>query len=211
MRRWVDEGWLVARGVPVAAITYHEMAEEAANRIYNAIQRGSGGEKRVKAVLDAYNPTGSSRFVSFNSSKDTWRTDARRSHVNFVVMDSSWEGELARCIERNARVAAYVKNQGLGFDVPYRDGAVARKYLPDFIVRLETGEAEPLHLVLETKGYRGKDAQAKADTMKTLWVPGVNNLGTFGRWSFAEFTEPYDIEAGFDALVGAALAGDLKS
>jgi len=210
VRRWVDEGWLVAKGVPIATITYHEMAEEAANRIYNAIQRGSGGEKRIKAVLDAYNPKGSSRFVSFNTSKDTWRTDARRSHVNYVVMDSSWEGELARCIERNKSVRAYVKNQGLGFEVPYRDGAVARKYLPDFVVQLETGEAEPLHLILETKGYRGKDAQAKADTITTLWVPGVNNLGTFGRWAFAEFTEPYDIEAKFDALVETVLSEQLK-
>ena len=57
-----------------------------------------------------------------------------------------------------------MKNQGLGFEIPYRDGALPRKYLPDFIVQLETGAAEPLHLILETKGYRGKDAQAKADT-----------------------------------------------
>jgi len=206
VRRWVEEGWLTAKGVPLATITYREMAEEAANRIYHAIQRGSGGAKRVKAVLDAYNPKGSTRFVSFNTSKDTWRTDARKSHVNLVVMDSSWEGELARCIERNPHVRGYVKNQGLGFDVPYRDGAVPRKYLPDFIVQLETGDGEPLHLILETKGYRGKDAQAKADTMKTLWVPGVNNLGTFGRWAFAEYTDPYDIEAKLDALIDAVLA-----
>ena len=23
-------------------------------------------------------------------------------------------------------------------------------------------------------------------TAKTMWVPGVNNLGTFGRWAFLE-------------------------
>lgn len=206
VRRWVDEGWLVAKGVPLATITYREMAEEASNRIYNAIQRGIGGEKKIKAVLDAYNPKGSSRFVSFNTSKGTWTTDKRKSHVNLVVKDSSWEGELARCIERNRYVRAYVKNQGLGFEVPYRDGAAPRKYLPDFIVQLETGAGEPLHLILETKGFRGKDAQAKADTMKTLWVPGINNLGTFGRWAFAEYTDPYDIEAKLDALIDAVLA-----
>jgi len=27
--------------------------------------------------------------------------------------------------------------------------------------------------------------------MDTYWVPGVNNLGTSGRWSFAELTEMY--------------------
>ena len=42
--------------------------------------------------------------------------------------------------------------------------------------------------------------------METYWVPGVNNLGTHGRWAFAEFTDVYEIESGFDQMVGAALA-----
>ena len=37
--------------------------------------------------------------------------------------------------------------------------------------------------------------------METYWVPGVNNLGTYGRWAFAEFTEVYQIEADFKAKV----------
>jgi type III restriction enzyme len=37
--------------------------------------------------------------------------------------------------------------------------------------------------------------------MRTLWVPGVNNLGTFGRWAFREFTDVFEIEATFDRLI----------
>ena len=37
--------------------------------------------------------------------------------------------------------------------------------------------------------------------MDTYWVPGVNNLGSYGRWAFAEFTEVYRIEADFEAKV----------
>ena len=37
--------------------------------------------------------------------------------------------------------------------------------------------------------------------METYWVPGVNNLGSYGRWAFAEFTEIYQIEADFKAKV----------
>jgi type III restriction enzyme len=33
--------------------------------------------------------------------------------------------------------------------------------------------------------------------MDTYWVPGVNNLKTFGRWAFAEFTDVYEIETDF--------------
>ena len=59
----------------------------------------------------------------------------------------------------------------------------------------------PLNLVLEIKGYRGLDAQLKAETMRTLWVPGVNGLGAYGRWAFAEFREVFAIKDEFAALV----------
>jgi type III restriction enzyme len=39
--------------------------------------------------------------------------------------------------------------------------------------------------------------------MDTYWVPGVNHLGTHGRWAFAEFTEVYQIEADFERRVEA--------
>jgi type III restriction enzyme len=91
-----------------------------------------------------------------------------------VVLDSDWEAELARVLESHHKVRAYVKNQGMQFEVPYRDGAVPRKYIPDFIVQVDDGRDAPFNLVLETKGYRGGNAQLKAETMRTLWVPGVS-------------------------------------
>ena len=63
------------------------------------------------------------------------------------------------------------------------------------------GDDDLLNLIVEIKGYRGEDAKEKKNTMDTYWVPGVNNLGTFGRWAFAEFTEVYQIEADFKAKV----------
>jgi type III restriction enzyme len=39
--------------------------------------------------------------------------------------------------------------------------------------------------------------------METYWVPGVNNLGTYGRWAFAEYTEAYTIQSDFAAGVEA--------
>jgi type III restriction enzyme len=36
-----------------------------------------------------------------------------------------------------------------------------------------------------------------------LWLPGVNNLGQYGRWASAEFTEVYQIESDFEARVEA--------
>ena len=59
-------------------------------------------------------------------------------------------------------------------------GAKLRMYLPDFIVLVDDGHgpADPLHLVVEIKGYRREDAKEKKATMDTYWVPGVNHLGS---------------------------------
>ena len=46
---------------------------------------------------------------------------------------------------------------------------------------------------------------AKKLTMDTYWVPGVNSLGEYGRWAFAEFRDVYDIEAEFDGLIQGAV------
>ena len=120
-----------------------------------------------------------------------------------MVLDSDWEGEFCRVAEAHPRVRAYAKNHGLGLEVPYRYGSEVRKYLPDFIVLVDDGRGEDdlLHLVVEIKGYRREDAVEKKSTMDTYWVPGVNHLGSHGRWAFAEFTDVYQIEADFKAKI----------
>jgi type III restriction enzyme len=110
-------------------------------------------------------------------------------------------------------VKAYVKNHNLGLEVPYRYGSEIRKYLPDFIVLVDDGhgEADLLHLVVEIKGYRREDAKEKKKTMDTYWVPGVNNLKTYGRWAFAELTDVYEIETNFAAKVESEFDKMIKS
>jgi type III restriction enzyme len=98
--------------------------------------------------------------------------------------------------------------------VPYLLGATPKKYLPDFIVRVDDGHGNDdlLNLVVEIKGYRGEDAKDKANTMDAYWVPGANNLGTFGRWAFAEFRESvYAIAANFDALIERAVRASRRA
>jgi len=101
------------------------------------------------------------------------------------------------------RRSSFVKNHNLGLEAPYRYGSETRRYIPDFIVLVDDGcgKDDPLHLIVEIKGYRREDAKVKKTTMDTYWVPGVNNLGNYGRWAFAEFTEVYQIEVDFEAKV----------
>ncbi|MGC1885661.1 MAG: restriction endonuclease [Stellaceae bacterium] len=211
VRQWLDGGYLrCTGGTYPAQLIYQDLADRACERIKAAITESMAGEHPIKAVLDPYNPAGSTAHVRFDTSKTTlWQTDYRLCHINYVVCDSDWEAEFCRAAEANPRVRAYVKNQGLGFEVPYLLGATPKKYLPDFIVRVDDGHGDEdlLNLVVEIKGYRGEDAKDKANTMDAYWVPGVNNLGTFGRWAFAEFKESvYAIAANFDALIERAVA-----
>jgi len=199
-KQWLDTCLTCKGGTYPAQLMYQEMADMACEKITAAITRSHIDNRPVKAMLDPYNPIGSTSHVNFNTSKtDRWETDARKCHINWVILDSDWEGEFCRVAETHPRVKAYVKNHNLGLEVPYRFAGVARKYIPDFIVRVDDGHGEDdlLNLIVEIKGYRREDAKEKKSTMDTYWVPGVNNNGTYGRWAFAEFTEVYQIESDF--------------
>jgi type III restriction enzyme len=201
---WIDTCLRCKGGTYPAQLMYQELADMACERITAGITRSLEGTRPIKALLDAYNPTGSTRHVNFNTSRrDRWETDSRRCHINWVILDSDWEGEFCRVAEAHPKVRAYVKNHNLGLEVPYRYGSETRRYVPDFIVLVDDGRGEKdlLHLIVEIKGYRREDAKEKKATMENYWVPGVNNLGTYGRWAFAEFTEIYQIETDFKAKV----------
>ena len=208
-RQWLKDH-LVCKGETYPAqLLYQSLADTACERITRGIVARHLEQRPVQAVLDPYNPAGSTIYVRFNTSKKTrWKTDAGRCHVNWVVCDSDWEAEFCRVAEAHPRVSAYVKNHGLGLEVPYRFQAESRTYVPDFIVLVDDGRGDDdlLHLVVEIKGYRREDAKEKKDTMKTYWVPGVNGLRTYGRWDFVEFGEVYAMQAEFAAKVEAEFA-----
>ena len=205
-RQWLD-GCLVCKGSTYPAqLMYQELADIACERITAAITRAEIGNRPVKAVLDSYNPVGSTAHVNFNTTRTSrYETDARRCHINWVVLDSDWEAEFCRVAESHPRVKAYVKNHNLGFEVPYRYASETRTYIPDFIVLVNDGHGDDdlLHLIVEIKGYRREDAKEKKATMDTYWVPGVNNHGNYGRWAFAEFTDVYEMQSDFEARVEA--------
>lgn len=205
---WMDS-YLICRGGTLPAhLLYVEFAEDACNRIMNAVTRTFAEEQPIRAILDPYNPLGSTRTVNFTTSKkERWETDAGKCHVNWAILDSSWEGEFCRILEDHPRVRAYVKNHNLGFEVPYASGGQVRRYIPDFIVRVEDGHGEHdlLNLIVEIKGQETSTTDDKKATMETFWVPGVNNLKTFGRWAFVQLTDLWDMEQDFGSAVASGM------
>jgi type III restriction enzyme len=206
-RQWLDTCLVCKGGTYPVQLKYQMLADMACERITAGITRALVGTRPIKAVLDPYNPTGSTLHVNFNTSKtDRWQTAADRCQLNWVILDSDWEAEFCRVAEQHPRVVAYVKNHNLGFTVPYRYGSETRIYLPDFIVLIDDGHGpdDLLYLIVEIKGYRREDAKEKKATMETYWVPGVNHLGTHGRWAFAEFTDVFQMQDDFAAKVDEA-------
>jgi len=219
VRQWL-ETCLVCKGDTYPAmLMYRQLADHACERIHAGINAASGEDRIVRALLDPYNPTGSTAHVRFNTSRpERWDTKGPppKNHVNWVMLDSDWEAELCRIVEAHPKVVAYTKNHSLGLEVPYRHESEARRYLPDFIVRVNDGYGSDdlLNLVVEVKGYRREDAKMKKLTMNSYWIPGVNQLKSYGRWAFVEFDDVYAMEADFKSkleaqfskLVSAAVA-----
>ena len=148
----------------------------------------------LKPILRPYETVGTTRYVDFHTVKETYKTRADKCHVSHVAGDSGWEFKLAQELEDMADVVAYVKNQGLGFTIPYTVNGLDRQYNPDFLIRLDDGNGadDPLNVILEVTGERRGDKAEKTATARTLWVPAVNNHGGFGRWAFVEIIDPYD-------------------
>lgn len=223
-KQWLDNHLVCKGDTFPAQIMYQQLADNACKRITAAITKAKMDETPIKAILDAYNPTGSTHSVSFTTTRtERWQTAPDKSHVDWAILDSGWEGEFCRVAESHPRVKAYVKNHGLNFEIPYRDGSDVRRYIPDYILLIDDGKPpkpdgtpDLLRLVVEIKGYRGEDAKLKKSTMETYWVPGVNHLKSYGRWDFVEFTEPYEMEEGlaakieehFNQMIGEAIAAD---
>ena len=201
-RQWLRECLICKGDTYPAQLMIADLADMACERISAAITRAELSRQPVKALLDPYNPTGTTRHVNFTTSRTLRYATGGRCHLNWAILDSGWEGELCRVLDAHPHVLAWVKNHNLGFEVPYQFAGETRRYIPDFIALVDDGAGadNPLHLVAEVKGYRGEDAKAKKEAMDAYWVPGVNAHGCYGRWAFFEFRDPVVMGAELDRL-----------
>jgi type III restriction enzyme len=206
-RHWIKECLDLRDGRTIGYLSLTGYREEAVERVVRACAKSltTADREEIRPVMNAHNPEGSSGHVDFYTTKQTLLgTNPTKCQVNFVVYDSDWEAAFAERLERIDRVRGYVKNHGLGFEVPYVLMGNERVYRPDFIVHWDDGRSDPLQLIVEIKGFRGPDAEAKKDTLVSLWVPAVNNDGRFGRWGPpVEITEPFDMDKALEKMVAA--------
>lgn len=167
--------------------------------IFEGIQNGSVGDNKenITAILDYYNPEGSTRYVFGKTSKEVYPT--QKSHVNYVVADTdSWEQISAKTLEQMPQVKHYVKNHFLGFKIPYVLDGEEHNYVTDFIAICTTPSGDEVNLIIEISGFSNDKTghkDAKRHYTQNYWVPAVNNLKKYGRWDFIEITDIDNIEA----------------
>lgn len=133
---------------------------------------------RLEAVFDGERPVGSTRDMR------TWYTTrvaepTQRSQISHIVVDSGWEKYAANVAESHPEVAAWAKNDHLGFHILYLWNGAKRKFIPDFLLRFRSGKT----LVLEIKGEDSPQDQAKRQALDQ-WVKAVNAQSGLGVWAW---------------------------
>ncbi|MEY4731129.1 MAG: hypothetical protein RL681_75 [Candidatus Parcubacteria bacterium] len=163
-------------------------------------------DRKLLPILAPYDTLGSTRYVDFLTTKPVQETV--KSHINYVVADTQeWEQGVAKRLEEMPEVLAYVKNQNLGFAVPYEHQGVAHYYVPDFIVKVELPDKSTINLLIEVTGKKDDKKVAKVKTARDFWVPAVNNTGKFGVWAIIEIQDIHETQQ----LIRAGMNGGFNS
>ena len=197
-RRWLDECVTTDPGVTKGHLLLTQAGARAAERVFGSIVRYPDNRPTILLpIVRRFDPIGSTDEVRFVSRKVVMDPPPTKSHLNHVVLDgvrgNSWEEGLAYLLEHNDHVASYVKNERLGFTIPYVHEGRTHDYIPDFLVRLVTDPDDVERtLIVEVSGSRKSPGPtaAKAETARNQWCAAVNNWGEFGRWGYVEVRNP---------------------
>jgi len=216
-RQWLDTCVDVDDGYDIGRLLLAEARAEASERLFHAI--ASLDSNRTPLILPLFRRGESQRStdsVFFLTRKATVET--MRSEVSHVVLDgrdgNTWEQLMAAELELNrSDVAAYVKNDRLGFTIPYVHKGVTHSYVPDFLVRLTRREGDSERfLIIEVSGGQKSPGptKEKAGTALNRWCPAVNNDGGHGRWGYVEITTMIDLRNQLQAAIDSHYAdGDV--
>lgn len=167
-------------------LLYFEDPKKVVDHIARGINPQHNTKEFIRPIFNYYNKFSSTKYVNGNTVKDVYTT--QKSHVNYVVMDSDWEGICAKTLEEIDAVECYVKNQFLGFAIPYTKDGKDRQYFTDFIARVRGKDGVVRNLIIEISGM-SKDKAEKKWFVENRWIPAVNALKHkygYPEWHFIE-------------------------
>jgi len=167
-------------------LLYFEEPKKVVDHIARGINPQHNTTEFIRPVFNYYNKFSSTKYVNGNTVKDVYPTE--KSHINYVVMDSDWEGICAKTLEEIETVECYVKNHFLGFAIPYTKDGKDKQYFTDFIARVKSKDGTVKYLMIEISGM-SKDKAEKKWFVENRWIPAVNALKDkykYPEWHFIE-------------------------
>ena len=190
--RWLKECVTYDDDAFVGLLMPAQACHRAAERVFDVVAQQQENQPEVlRPMLRRFDPEGSTADVDFVTRKKVVPTT--KSHVDQVVLDgkdgNTWEEGVAAILEGHGQVAAFVKNDHLGFEVPYVHQGRSHAYVPDFLAALHPDDDGVRRtLIIEVSGSQKSPGptRAKADTARNQWCTAVNNHGGWGRWGYLE-------------------------
>ncbi|MEZ5936092.1 MAG: DEAD/DEAH box helicase family protein [Alphaproteobacteria bacterium] len=153
---------------PCDVLLVGEYMQAAIGSLLEVIKKGSATSKGEVAIIpQGAAGRGSTLYVDFHTTKPVY--PVTRCHLNAMVADTKkWEQSAAFLLDSHPGVRRWVKNDRLGFTIPYRHRGLLSRYIPDFIVVTDRNE----NVIVEIKGQITDDADAKAKAAQR-WVEGI--------------------------------------
>lgn len=159
--------------------------------IMEGVHKANADHEEISAVLNYYNPEGSTIHVYRPTNRPVYPT--QKSHVNLVIAeDNSWQQIAAKTLDAMDSIECWVKNTYLGFRIPYTVGDENKEYQPTFIVRVKG-----INLIVECEDFdsdKSGNKEAKRHYLKDYWIPAANNLKTYGTWDLMEVRDIDQLE-----------------
>lgn len=173
---------------PCDVLLVGKYQQSAVNSLYEAIRKGGiCGNLELPRIAKGAAGRGSTDYVDYHTTKAVY--PVTKCHLNLMSADTKrWEQSAGFALDMHPGVIKWVKNEHLGFTIPYRKNGIPSIYTPDFIADLDIG----LNLIIETKGQYNDNADIKAKAAER-WVKAVNQAGDFGLWQYVVAKDPTDI------------------
>jgi type III restriction enzyme len=184
---------------PCDVLLVGEYMQASVSALLDAMKKGSSASDAEVAVIpQGAAGRGSTLYVDFHTTKPIY--PVTHCHLNAMVADTlKWEQSAAFILDTHPGVRKWVKNDRLGFFIPYRNRGLPARYVPDFIAVTDKDR----NVIVEVKGQVTDSADAKAKAAQR-WAAAVTRLGQYGTWHYLLVTDPSRLGLMLNVFTSAA-------
>ena len=202
-RWWIEQKVVVADGYSLGLPDDDHRGPGAGRRDRSGTRSRSqvgNRRERLRPMINRFNPIELDRRRRLRYAQGRRAARSPRSPMSPSTARTATPGNSSspRSSSMNSNVAAFVKNDHLGFTSPTSTRAArTTTSRTSWSGSAAPGEDFDRTLIVEVSGSQKSPGptQAKANTARNSWCVAVNNHGGFGRWGYVEMTDPLAVQA----------------